>query len=302
VRLEDIAVGLRRRSPWEAIDLGQAMLRQWAPRIYGTWFATYWLAGLLLLGFWPWPEYVIPLLWWLKPLFDRVLLHVCSRSLFGEACSVRDVLRELPRLLRAPGLISGLSLRRFSLARSLLLPVWQLEEQRGAAARARFALLGRRCRGHAVWLTFFCANMSTVLLLSLLLLLLALTPGEHPDWSLWDWFSDERIAGASSGRHSGLHARRDDRRAALRRFRLFALPQPAQRTRGLGHRTWSAAAGAAPRCRRRQRTTVARARPAGGRRVLAGAGTGAGGRGAASRRRRARRSRCRPGRRQRRAR
>ncbi|TLD47046.1 MAG: hypothetical protein FAZ92_00621 [Accumulibacter sp.] len=197
MRLEDIAVGLRRRSAWEAIDLGQVMLRQWAPRIYGTWFATYWLAGLLLLAFWPWPEYVIPLLWWLKPLFDRVLLHVCSRSLFGEACSVRDVLRELPRLLRAPGLISGLSLRRFSLARSLLLPVWQLEEQRDAAARARFALLGRRCRGHAVWLTFFCANMSSVLLLSLLLLLLALVPGEHPDWSLWDWFSD----GESPARH-----------------------------------------------------------------------------------------------------
>jgi len=192
VRLEDIAVGLRRRSAWEAIDLGQAMLRQWAPRIYGAWFATYWLAGLLLLVLWPWPEYVIALLWWLKPLFDRVLLHVCSRSLFGEACSVREVLRELPRLLRAPGVLSGLSLRRFSLARSLLLSVWQLEEQRGAAARARFALLSRRCRGHAAWLTFFCANISSVLLLSLLILLFALAPGEHREWSLWDWFGDEQ--------------------------------------------------------------------------------------------------------------
>ncbi|EXI67457.1 MAG: hypothetical protein AW08_02013 [Candidatus Accumulibacter adjunctus] len=191
MRLEDIAVRLRRRSAWEAIDLGQAMLRQWAVRIYGAWFATYWLAGLLLLAFWPWPGYVIALLWWLKPLFDRVLLHVCSRSLFGEACSVRDVLRELPRLLRAPGLISGLSLRRFSLARSLLLPVWQLEQQRGAAARARFALLGRRCHGHAAWLTFFCANMSSVLLLSLLFVLFALVPGEHRHWSPWDWLGDE---------------------------------------------------------------------------------------------------------------
>jgi hypothetical protein len=191
VRLEEIAVRLRRRSAWEAIDLGQAMLRQWAVRIYAAWFATYWVAGLLLLAFWPWPGYVIALLWWMKPLFDRVLLHVCSRSLFGEACTVRDVLRALPSLLRAPGLISGLSLRRFSLARSLLLPVWQLEEQRGAAARARFALLARRCHGHAAWLTFFCANMSSVLLLSLLFVLFALVPGEHPHWSPWDWLGDE---------------------------------------------------------------------------------------------------------------
>ncbi|MCM8611441.1 hypothetical protein [Accumulibacter sp.] len=191
MRLEDIAVRLRRRSAREAIDLGQGMLRQWAARVYGAWFATYWVAGLLLLAVWPWPGYVIALLWWLKPLFDRVLLHVYSRSLFGEACTVGDVLRALPRLLRAPGLISGLSLRRFSLARSLLLPVWQLEEQRGAAARARFALLGRRCHGHAAWLTFFCANMSSVLLLSLLFVLLALVPGEHPQWSPWDLLGDE---------------------------------------------------------------------------------------------------------------
>ncbi|MBL8393164.1 MAG: hypothetical protein JNK99_00235 [Candidatus Accumulibacter sp.] len=196
MRLEDIAIGLRRRSAWEAIDLGHAMLRQWAPRVYGAWFATYWSFGLLLmLLLWPWPEYVMLLLWWLKPLFDRVLLHVFSRSVFGEACSVRAVLRELPRLWRGPGVVSGLTLRRFSLARALLLPVWQLEEQHGATARARFRLLSRRCRGHAVWLTFFCTNMSSILLVSLLVLLLALVPGDHQDLSLWEWFGGDRSNG-----------------------------------------------------------------------------------------------------------
>jgi hypothetical protein len=192
VRLEDIAVHLRRRSAWEALDLGHAMLHAWGLWAYRAWFATYWPAGIvILLVLWPWPEFAMFLLWWLKPLFDRVLLHVFSRSVFGNQIGVREVLRELPRLLRAPGVLSGLSLRRFSLARSLLLPVWQLEEQRGADARARFKLLGRRCRGHAVWLTVFCANMSSILLVSMLIMLLALVPGDGHELPLWEWFGDE---------------------------------------------------------------------------------------------------------------
>ena len=192
MRLEDIAVQLRRRSPWEALDLGQAMLLAWSRQVYGAWFATYWLAGIVIvLLLWPWPEFAMFILWWLKPLFDRVLLLVFSRSVFGAAPSVREVLREVPRLCRGPGVLSGLSLRRFSLARSFLLPVWQLEEQRGADARARFRLLSRRYRGYAVWLTFFGANMSSVLLFASLATLLALAPADSHNLSLWDWFSDD---------------------------------------------------------------------------------------------------------------
>ncbi|MBL8407044.1 MAG: hypothetical protein JNJ81_04470 [Candidatus Accumulibacter sp.] len=193
MRLEQITVRLRRRSPWEALDLGPALLRNWAAPVYRAWFATYWPAGIvILLVMWPWPEYAILVLWWLKPLFDRVLLFVFSRSVFGDECRVRDLLRELPRVLRGPGVLSGLTLRRCSLARSLLLPVWQLEGQTGADARARFRLLSRRCRGHAVWLTFFCANMSTILLVSIVITLLALVPGDGQDLLLWQWFGGDR--------------------------------------------------------------------------------------------------------------
>ena len=103
MRLEDIAVHLRRRSAWEALDLGHAMLHAWAPRVYRAWFATYWPAGIvILLLLWPWPEYAMFVLWWMKPVFDRVLLHVFSRSVFGNQVCVRELLRELPGLLLGP--------------------------------------------------------------------------------------------------------------------------------------------------------------------------------------------------------
>lgn len=189
MRLEAIAIHLRRRSAWEALDLGHAMLRAWAPRLYRAWFATYWLAGwAIMLLLWSWPEYAMIVLWWLKPLFDRVLLWVCSRSAFGEDTRVADVWRALPTLCRGPGLVSALTFRRLSLARSFLLPVWQLEGQRGDQARARLKLLSRRYRSHAVWLTFFCAIMSSILMFSTLIVLALLAPGDSELLSSWQWF------------------------------------------------------------------------------------------------------------------
>jgi len=177
VRLDRIAVVLRRRNAWEALDLGHAMLRAWAGPAYRAWLATYWLLGVpLLLVLWPWQPFALLVLWWLKPVFDRVLLFTFSRSLFGTATGVRDVWRALPELLHGPGVLSGLTLRRLSLRRSFLLPVWQLEGQRGAAARQRFKLLSRRTAGNAVWLGFVGANLVSIIGFSLLLLLEALVP------------------------------------------------------------------------------------------------------------------------------
>lgn len=198
MQLDRITLQLRRRKPWEALDLGHAMLRAWAKPAYRAWMAFYWPVALLLMAvFWQWPTIGFLVLWWLKPLFDRVLLFTYSRSLFGQPTAVRDVWRALPGILKGPGVIAGLTWRRFSLARSFLLPVWQLEGQEGADARKRFKVLGRRARGHAVWLTFVCANMVTILGFSLVLLCEMLAPvgtdglfslrlwvtgGELPNW------------------------------------------------------------------------------------------------------------------------
>lgn len=193
MELEQIAVRLRRRTPWEGLDLGHAMLRAWAGPAYRAWLATYWVAGIALLGlFWSQQAIALLILWWLKPLFDRILLLAFSRSLFRTPTSWRDVFTALPGLIRHTGLLSGLTLRRLSFARSFLLPVWQLENQRGKAARARFKVLSRRTRGNAVWLTLVCANLSAVLWLSLVLTMEALAPGEAGEaFSAADWFADD---------------------------------------------------------------------------------------------------------------
>ena len=71
MQLDRLAVQLRLRNPWEAIDLGFAMVRTWARAVYAAWLVLFVplcvLAMLALPG--PW---AVLLVWWLKPALDRM--------------------------------------------------------------------------------------------------------------------------------------------------------------------------------------------------------------------------------------
>jgi hypothetical protein len=191
MQLERLSVELRRRNSWETLDLGLAMLQIWRVPVLRAWCITYWPFALLVGAFtWTEPWLGALIVWWSKPLFDRVLLHVYSNAVFGGLPSVKDVWRALPRLLRNTRLIAGLTFYRLSAARSFFLPVWQLEGQRGKAAAARRRTLGRRGYGCAAWLTFVCANLVGVLVISGVILVLVMLPvGSGESLSLSDFFT-----------------------------------------------------------------------------------------------------------------
>ncbi len=168
VQPADIAVTLRRRTPWESTDLGLAMMQRWWRPVYAA-HALVMLPIAALLVFAGWLAeaiwFAMLVLWWLQPLYDRAVLHVLSRAVFGDAPGARAVLRSAREWL-ATSLPSALSFDRFDLARSFNLAVAQLEGQRGRDARARRAVLGRRARGTAVWLTIVWLHFEGALLLS----------------------------------------------------------------------------------------------------------------------------------------
>jgi hypothetical protein len=191
----NIAVALRRRSPWEAIDLGLTMLQRWWRQVYaplvlvaapliGASCALAWYFERIWLA--------IVLVWWLKPVYDRVVLHVLSRAVFGERPKVGAVLRAWREWLRT-GVIAALfnPFYRLEWARSFNLAVRQLEGQRGRAARERKSLLGRRARGHAVWLSVVCAHFEWMVLYpSFGLLLALLLPAKAAEGqSIWELFT-----------------------------------------------------------------------------------------------------------------
>jgi hypothetical protein len=191
VQLDQLRLQLRRRTEWEALELGRAMLRAWSGPIYRVWCATFLpFSALVTLALWAWPDVSGIVIWWCKPVFDRVLLYVYSQCAFGAPPTVRQVYRALPAILARSGLLAWLTVYRLSPSRSFLLPIWLLERQRGRAARMRGRLLKRRASGHAIWLTLSLAAMGLVLYVSQILVFEALMPiGQEDVFTFDQWWS-----------------------------------------------------------------------------------------------------------------
>lgn len=167
MQLDNITIAVRPRSNSEAMDLGLRLVQTHARALYGPWFAIVLPVFVLLnilLSQHMWLAMLI--VWWLKPLYDRVVLHVLSLALFGQAPSTRATLNSLPAILKN-GLFAQLSIFRLSVRRSFLLPVWQLEGLKGAARRARVRVLKGGSSGQSVWLLMISAYLEGAILLSL---------------------------------------------------------------------------------------------------------------------------------------
>ena len=170
MRLEDLTVVLRPRLPWEAADLGCALVRRDFPRIIGLWATTVlpvWVVLAILLR--DYPLTFGGIVWWLKPLYDRVPLHFISRATFGTRPGFRDTWKAWPRLWTR-FLLPALLWRRLSPSRSFALPVWLLEGQRGKNLRTRAAGLAREGGGSGASLTWVFIKLELAVFVGLVVL------------------------------------------------------------------------------------------------------------------------------------
>lgn len=194
MRLDQPRVELRPRSPWEAMELGTALVRTHARAIWLPWLlvtlpvfvvlnAIGWAAGLV-----PWMALAM---WWLKPVFDRIPLFVLSRSLFGEAPGVRETLAA-QRHWAWRAMPAYLTWRRLGLARSLYLPVDLLEG--GANPGQRRRVIGGSVRGTAVLSTVVCMGFVLALVAGMYSLVMLFVPVEFLSESaraMWSLLSEE---------------------------------------------------------------------------------------------------------------
>ena len=184
MRLEDVSAVIRPREQWEAVDLGFAMTRRLFPRILAAWSLTVVPLWLLLLGLsWFIPfGWSIMLIWWLKPIYDRVPLFIISRSLFGATPSLKSVLKAWPGMIvnRLPWLLVYrvpwlFVVPHFSWSRALTMPAIDLEQQKGRALTDRMQVLLRIAGGKAAALVALCGLYEMVLLFALLTLGITMT-------------------------------------------------------------------------------------------------------------------------------
>lgn len=165
MNLEDVTAEIRPRRPWEAADLGFALVREHYSAIIRAWLLgalplmlVAAVSGWLVVHFLEWsPFLVVALLWWLKPLTHRVPVRYLSRALFGAPPTTVEMVKALPQLFFRR-LWHGLFTGRIDTRRCLILPVVLLEGLKGKACRDRARYLsywGGRTAGGLAWAFLF---------------------------------------------------------------------------------------------------------------------------------------------------
>ena len=186
MRLTDASVAIRPRTAWEAIDLGVLLARRHAGLLMASWaIVTLPLFALLTALLWQYPSIAVLLFWWLKPAWERLPLHILSRSLFGDTPTLKEALKALPRLLK-PQLLASLTWRRLSPTRSFDLPVLQLEGLAGEARSKRLTVLGQRHSGGAAWLTILGVHLEMLLWMGMATLIWLMVPQQMETQLDWD--------------------------------------------------------------------------------------------------------------------
>lgn len=171
MRIEHLQLVLRPRSGFQAADLGMGLVRANARVVWLAWLAVVLpLAIVLNLAGWYLDKLWLAgvLLWWLKPVFERIPLYVISRAAFGEQVSVGQALRAQAGF-GLGSLPAYLLWRRFGLARSLMMPVDMLEGGPASLRRQRRnALLGDY--GMAALVTWLMFHIELLLILGIVAL------------------------------------------------------------------------------------------------------------------------------------
>ena len=155
---------LRHRSRWEAVDAGLLMWRENFSVLLIVFALPLWICAFALR--------IIPdnfrylswlILWLLRPLFERPVLHVISVRFFEKSAGIKRLCRGLFKTMFR-GLAGDLTWRRFSPLRAAMMPVRTLEALKFRQTGERRRTLKKGRLGFCSILTLWALTMEVVLL------------------------------------------------------------------------------------------------------------------------------------------
>ncbi len=175
---ENISVEIRPRSPLEAIDLGFAMARQWFFPLWILWITGAGSVFILSYIFFSihLPAIIFPLIWWLKPVYEKPLVYWLSRALFHEQPGYKWIVKQYFKIIR-PKLFADLTYLRFRTNRSFFMPVTILENLRAEEYSNRIKILGHN-QGAGKGLTFISFVFETVIAFSMAAMVTFILPDD----------------------------------------------------------------------------------------------------------------------------
>lgn len=187
MQIDKLSIVTQPRTSWQAFDLGCKMTLQWYKPLWLFWLIVtlpvFLIANLVSL------EYGMILLWLTKPLYERGLLYIFSRRVFGEMTTAKEALKAWPSQLKNMWL-SSISWRRFGPSRGFNLAVTQLEGLTGGARSKRLQVLHRTEDDNAAWWTIICLHWEMFILFGLIAIANFIIP-QGLELNLYSRFFDE---------------------------------------------------------------------------------------------------------------
>ena len=181
------ALSLRQRSVWEAVDSGVLLWRHSFVYFILFFAIPVWVSACclrLLPGNFYYLSYLI--LWWLKPFFDRFVLHVVSRRFFDtKAASKLAELRGFLSDTCFRGLLGDLCWRRFSPGRSARMPIRILERIEKEQFRQRKKALAGGGLNFCFLISAVCLVMEAMLLFGEIVFVMLITQMFFPSAFLY---------------------------------------------------------------------------------------------------------------------
>lgn len=180
MNVEKMTVAIRMRKAWEAVDLGISMAQRWFVPLFLIWLMVA-LPAFIAISLLPIDlAYAVIIFWWLKPLYEKPMMHYLSRALFGEFPDLKTFGRSLWSILK-PNLLKEISLWRPSLSRSVKMPVSLLEGLKGDERSARLSVLTQGQQGSTQWMTIVFVHVEMFFYFSILTLMYFFIPTRWVD-------------------------------------------------------------------------------------------------------------------------
>lgn len=188
--LNKICIKPKKRSSWQAIDLGFKLAIEWFKPLFLLYCIPFYIftvaVGLLLSEHLGW---ALLLIWWMKPIFERAPLYFASQALFGEKPPIKVIFKRWLKISKLSW-FPAITWRRFSYSRSFDLPINILERLTRTQRTKRINILHNQGSGEALALSVLCFFSSISLFFAFFSLIHLLLP-EPIENSLGDWYESE---------------------------------------------------------------------------------------------------------------
>jgi len=182
----NFAIALRKRTPWESVDLGFKLIGSYFKAVFLPWLTLLTLMSVPLFAtLYNYPFLIIYLTFILMPLLERSCLFVLSRAVFGNVPTYMETLKSWPKQCKT-GWLAHTVFLRFSPSRAFHLPVYQLENLKGFKNKQRRKVLARGNGALSLNTTFLFSLFEVMILFGLFSFIDTFIPTEF-----WDSFFED---------------------------------------------------------------------------------------------------------------